>query len=376
MRPLILISSLCTGGAERVTVSYLCRESHSCNDTFLCTVADRVDDNFKKELSDSGVVIHSIKARRLLDPVALLRLLYFIKKNRVDFIHAHGQDASILAAVAKLILGIPVIITRHVLDEPSRNWRERSRSKLALLAIRNADRVVAVSNAVAERLRDIAGISQDALKVIPNGVDLESFDRPDLLSKREAIRRSLGLNSEDKIVLVPAVLREGKGHELVIDTLSQLKARIPGLRFLFAGTGEHEGFLKRKAAPFGNAVIFLGQRDDIPQLLFASDLVLLPSLSEALPTCLIEAAAAGRPIVATCVGGIGEIIKDRVTGILIPPNDSDALVKALELMLNDYALARSFGESAKELAYRNFSIDVQVKRTIALWSGVVEGETL
>lgn len=371
--PLILLSSLATGGAERVTVSFLRRLQQRGMEALVCTVTARHDGPLAAELSSSGVRRYDLGARRLADPLAAWRLLRLLRRQPIALVHAHGQDASILGAAVRSLVGVPLIITRHVLDEPSVTWRQRLRARLALWAIRQADAVVAVSSAAADRLAELARLPRAAIHVIPNGIELERFDQPQFSTCRTELRRSLGFDPQDQLVLVPAVLREGKGHERLIQAAPALRARVPAVRILFAGGGPRERALRLQAQSADGAIIFLGPRQDIPELLAACDLVVLVSDAEALPTALIEAAAAGRPVVATRVGGAAEVVEHGRTGWLVPPDDPVALVEAMANLLNDRRRARAFGATARQLAYERFSIDLQLERTLALWSEVVRG---
>lgn len=373
MRPLVLISRLETGGAERVTVSFLRRLARNKTKAMVCTVTARHDGRLVAELSDAGVIRHDLCARRLADPSALLRLIRLFQRERIDIVHAHGQDASILGAAARSLSSVPLVVTRHVLDEPSADLRQSLRARFALAAARRADAVVAVSSAVADRLAEIANLPRAAIRVIPNGIELERFERVELTARRAELRRALGFGPDDSLVLVPAVLREGKGHEILIEALPALRARVPSARVVFGGGGEREAALCLQARPHGDAVVFLGPREDIPELLAACDLVVLPSLAEALPTALIEAAAAGRPVVATRVGGTAEVVENGHTGLLVPPNDPNALADAAAILLTNRERARAFGEAAHRHAHERFAVDLQVKRTLALWAEIVGG---
>jgi glycosyltransferase involved in cell wall biosynthesis len=340
----------------------------------VCTVTDRHDNGLLvAELSKAGISRHDLCARRLADPIALIRLIRLIQRERIDIVHAHGQDASILAAIAKHFSKVPLVITRHVLDEPSKNWRQSLRARFALAAIRSADAVVAVSSAVADRLADIAHLPRSDIRVIQNGVEIDKFNRPELIVRRDEFRKELGFEPDHYLVLVPSVLREGKGHEVLFEAIPSIRERLPNTYVLLAGVGECEAELRIQARLLGDAVVFLGQREDIPELLSACDLVVLPSLAEALPTALIEAAAAGRPIVATRVGGTEEIIEHGSTGFLLPPNDSILLAEYIIKILSDPALARKFGEEASSLSHKRFSIDLQIKQTLELWKEVKGG---
>lgn len=370
VRPLVLISELTTGGAERVTTSLLCRWVERGEEAEVCTVTDRHDGPLAFELAHAGVPRHNLGARRLTDPQALVRLVRLLDDKRFDLVHAHGQDATILAAAARRVRRVPLVVTRHVLDEPAVNARQRARARCALLAIRNADTVVAVSFAAADWLAQLANIPRAEIQVIPNGTDVDRFDRPRLRAERSDLRRKIGLEQGDRMILVPAVLRNGKGHEVLLEALPRIHEYVPTAKLFFAGTGNRSGALQTLALPYQDAIVFLGQRDDIPELLLASDVVTLPSFAEALPTALIEASAAGRPIVASRVGGTPEVVRDNETGVLVPPGDPSELAAAIVDLLINPAKANRLATAAQQRARGLFRIEQQVDRTAALWSSV------
>ncbi len=370
MRPLVLISSLATGGAERVTLSFLrCLAAHS-RPVPLCTVSSRRDELVTGGDPGAGIVRYGLGARRLADPLALFRLVRLVRRRRINLLHAHGQDASILAALARGFAPLRLVITRHVLEEPCNGWRQRARAGLTLAALRRADAVIAVSTAAAHQLSSLAHIPLQEIRVIRNGIDLPRFNAPDLSARAAAIRQTLGVTDRTALVLVPAVLREGKGHEVLLNAWGAVRAQFPDARLAVAGAGEREAALREQAHSHGKSVIFLGMCDTMEALLAASDLVVLPSLAEALPTVLMEAAAVGRPVVATRVGGIPEIVEHGRTGILVPPLRPDALARAILALLLDPERAQEVGAAARVLAREQFSVQTQVRRTLEFWEQV------
>lgn len=370
-RSLVLISSLAPGGAERVVVSLACRLAARGHRAVLCTLTSRHDDaRLADQLRQAGVTRHDLGARRLSNPSAVLRYLRLLARSGSEVVHAHGQDAWILACLARRVTPVPLVLTRHVLDEPAGTWRQSLRRRAALAAARRADALVAPSSATADWLARLAGVCASRIQVIPNGVDLECFDRPMGAAAREALRRSIGCAAHERVVLIPAVLRHGKGHDVLLDALPVIRQMVPQVRVVFAGGGEREAELRQRAAPHGSGVVLLGHRNDVPQLLAACDLVVLPSYAEALPTALIEAAAAGRPVVATRVGGTADIVEHGVTGLLVPPGDPSALAEAVAAVLNDPTTADRFGQAARVVAHHRFSLDGHVDRTLELWSRV------
>ena len=367
VRPLVLISSLAAGGAERVAVSVVCRLARRGHRAVLCTLTSRVDEEqFTRELRQSDVLRHDLGARRLAEPRACVAYLRFLLRSGFNVVHAHGQDAWILAAAIRRVTSVPLVLTRHVLDEPAETWRLSLRRRCALAAARRGDALVAPSSATAERLAELAGICSSRIHVIPNGVDLDRFELRDAPTTRADLRRTLGLSGHQPMVLVPAVLRQGKGHDVLLDALPLIQAECPEVRIVLAGGGERETELRERS--YGSAVTVLGHRTDIPELLAACDVVALPSLAEALPTVLIEAGAARRPVVATRVGGTAEIVEHGVSGLLVPPGDSRALAAAIVTVLNDPAKAHAFGDAGRTVAHYRYSLDAHVDRTLELWS--------
>ncbi len=373
MKSLVLISGLPLGGAETVTAAFLCRLAAQGRPVPLCTVTARHDGPLVARLGDAGVPRFDLGARRLADPSALRRLIRLLHRERVGLVHAHGQDASILAATARRLDGFRLVITRHVVDEPADDWRQRLRVRAALHAIRRSDAPVAVSRAAARRLAELVPATEGRIRVVTNGIDLALYDRPELREARDGIRFSLGLEPDEPVFLVPAVLRPGKGHYVLLDAIPRIRARVPRACILLAGDGELEHDLRARAAVLGQAVRFLGRRDDMPALLAASDLVVLPSLAEALPTVLMEAAAAERPVVATRTGGTAEVVEDGVTGLLVPPGDPVQLADAVASLLTDVRRARAMGDAGRRKATESFGLDTQIERTLELWEEVGTG---
>jgi glycosyltransferase involved in cell wall biosynthesis len=363
-----LLSSLAAGGAERVVVSLACRLAQRGYDTPVCTLTSRCDTHLAEELRDGGVIRYDLGARRLSDSRAVFRYLRLLSRSSIDVVHAHGQDAWILAALARRLTTVPLILTRHVLEEPAETWRQSLRRRCALEAVRWADSLVAPSSATAERLAELVGICASRIHVIPNGIDLDQFHYPS--ASREEIRRALGCAAHERLLLLPAVLRQGKGHEVLLEALPAIRRSVPHVRVIFAGGGDREAELRERAEPYGDSVIFLGHRSDLPDLLAACDLVVLPSYSEALPVALIEAAAAARPAVATRVGGTAAIVEHGVTGLLVPPGNPGALAEAVVAVLSDQQRLHAFGQAARIAARHRFSLDGHADRTLELWSNV------
>jgi glycosyltransferase involved in cell wall biosynthesis len=371
-QPLILLSSLAQGGAERVTVSFGCELARRGLPVTVCTLTDRHDGALADELAHAGVRRVDLGGRRLADPRLVPRYLRLLSRHSIDLVHAHGQDAWILGAAARRLGHTPLVLTRHVLDEPDTNWREALRRRNALWAARCADRLVTPSSAASDRLAELTGIDPSRIAVVPNGIDLSNFDRPDLDRRRGELRHALDVEPGEPLVLVPAMLRRGKGHDVLLAAMPAVLQSAPRVRVLFAGSGEAGDALRRLAAPLGRSVTFLGSRSDMPELYAACDLVVLASDAEVQPVSLIEAAAAGRPVVATRVGGTPDVVIDGLTGVLVPPGDPEMLARAIVSVLADPHRAAAKGEAARRHVQPRFSMSSFVDETLGIWRDAID----
>ncbi len=208
------------------------------------------------------------------------------------------------------------------------------------------DRYIAVSNEVKERLRKDMAVPESKIKVVHNGIRLARFSR----QTDPELRRELTQGSGRPIVLTPARLHSQKGHIYLL----QAAALVPDALFVLAGEGPERRSLEDVAKGLGleTRVRFLGQREDIPDLLACCDVFVLPSLYEGLPLSVLEAMAAGKPVVATRIGGTAEAVVHGVTGMLVPPENPRELAAAIRTLLADSSLLPVLPKRA-EPALRN-----------------------
>jgi glycosyltransferase involved in cell wall biosynthesis len=250
--------------------------------------------------------------------------------------------------------GVPrLVLTEHIVGQPhSPGQKLLKRRELA-----RADAVTAVCGAVAESLVHDYGVPRDRVRVVPNGADL-----PDEAAEQPAARRmraALGASAIRPLWVCAARLEEQKGHALLLEALAELRRR--GLDFVvaLAGEGSQRESLERRVAGLGlsDCVRFLGMVEEIGPLLAAADGVVMPSRWEGLPLTLLEALARGRPVVASAVGGIPEVIEDRISGRLVPPGDVAALTEALEWLHRRADLAAALGREGAARVRESFTWD-------------------
>lgn len=257
---------------------------------------------------------------------------------KFDLAHIHagiGWEGHGLSRAA-VDAGVPVIVrTEHlpyVLTDPDQIAEHRD-------AVGSLHALICVSDASRESYY-AAGIARDSIDVVRNGVAPRSPR-----CERAETRAKLDLAQDARLAIVVARLSPQKNHAALIAAMPAVLARCPQLVLAFAGDGPLDEPLRASAAPFGPAIRFLGARDDVPDLLAAADLFVLPSLFEGLPLSLIEAMAAGLPIVASEIGGIDEVVESGVTGLLVPP---DRLAGALIALLLDRERAAAMGRAGRQ----------------------------
>lgn len=268
-----------------------------------------------------------------------------------DLLHTHLGNADLMGGLAARSLGIPTVSTIHVMEWDT-GRRERAKARLMDLARRHCSAaVITVSDRARAALLE-AGYGRGARVVtVHNGVDAD----PEPGKGRE-VRAQLGLDAHDLVVTMVSVLRDGKGHEVAVEAVRALRGRHPHLRLLIVGDGPQRDRVHHLAGELGGAAVLAGHRDDVMNVLDASDVLLHPSHADAFPTALLEAFAASVPVVATAVGGIPEIVTDGETGVLIaPPPRSEAVARALESVIEDRALRLRLGAAGRARFEAEFS---------------------
>jgi glycosyltransferase involved in cell wall biosynthesis len=280
------------------------------------------------------------------------RLCWLIYRHRIDLIHVNSYVPGNYARLAAALMQVPIIID-HWHGFTRFNGKRRL---ICRVLARCTDLSLAVSQGVKDYLLQEIGLDPAKIRVVANGVDVAAIDaaRPG-----PAVRRDLGLLENVPVVgLVGRLDHWGKGHKELFTAMAQIRARHP-VHALMVGGGRRIDEVRQVAASLGLAgqVHFLGQRQDVPDLLNAMDIFVLPSYSEGVSLALLEAMAAGLPVIATAVGGLPEVVTDGQTGLLIPPRDAAALDGALTRLLSDPSLAKQLGENARRYVRKHFSLE-------------------
>ncbi|MEW6074248.1 MAG: glycosyltransferase [Planctomycetota bacterium] len=279
-----------------------------------------------------GHPVAEVAMRSDLDLPAVLSLRSLLRRGAFDLVHLHTGRATWLGGLAARLAGVPALTTRRM-DRPVRpGWRTR------LVYRRLVRRAAAISPAVLARLR-AGGVPAERLRLIPSAVDDSRLAAPPLApGERAAVRAAFGADPDAPVLLALASLVPRKGLDVLLDALARLAPMPPGLRLWIAGDGPERGALEARARAGGLAaqVRFLGRREDAERLLAACDVLVLPSRREGLGVAALEGMAAGRPIVASRVGGLAEAVGEEgeeEAGLLVPPGDPAALAAALARLL-------------------------------------------
>lgn len=292
-----------------------------------------------------------------LDLGLIGRLRRLLREHRPDVLHLHSRRGpEILGAIAGRLHGVPVVYSRRI-DNAETRW-------LVPLKYRLYDRVVAISSAIGDVLAE-AGVPRDKIRVVRSAFMPEPVDS----IGRAELRAEFGWPSDSFVVAVIAQLIRRKGHAVLLEAMPRLLAAIPTLRVLFLGKGPLQQELQGaiEAAALQQHVQLAGFREDLPRLIGALDLVAHPAFAEGLGVSLLQASAAGVPIVAARAGGIPEAVRDNVNGLLVPPGDADALADAIIALSADPKRRSAMGEAGRQLIASEFSVDTMVEGNLAVY---------
>lgn len=343
-----LIGTLSVGGAERTLVDLANGLDRDAFEATIWTIDDLGP--LATELEDH-VTVRSLQATSKADLAAPLRFVAALRRERPDILQSFLFYDNTLATLAGLFSTETTVITgvRSVPNEPN-----RFRSLVRRVTLRLADHIVSNSKAGAEFIVD-HGADPDRVSVVHNGRDLEAYQNGTACPE---LRESLGIPPEASVVGTVGRLIERKGHYDLLEAWPLVLAEHPGAQLMIVGDGPEREGLETRARELGiwNSVHLPGTRDDVPAVLDLMDVFVFPSHFEGLPGALLEAMAAGLPIVATPVDGNTELITDGESGIYTPVADPESLGNRIDQLLSDPELSSQLGDSAACVANEVFTL--------------------
>ncbi|MDQ3704901.1 MAG: glycosyltransferase [Chloroflexota bacterium] len=367
IRVLQLIDQLGTGGAESLQYTLAASIDRKRFAWHVCALR-KSDESLKvhQDLLKIGVPVSILDQKNVYDVRALLKLVRYIHRYRIDIIHTHLAGADILGRVAGFLTRRPVVSSIHLLHGDLLDAPARRQLLLKITARWMCRRIVVVADSMRQETAEWLGLPLTRVETIVNGVDTTKFQRENI--DPVEVKRSL-VGGDYPLVVSIARLTAQKGHSDLVTAAGIVASAVEGVRFAFVGDGPLRADLASRieAQGLSDTVLLLGTRDDIRHILAASDVFALSSLQEGLPVAVLEAAAAGLPIVATGVGGVPEVIRDGTTGLLVQPGDPQAMADAIIALLTAPRRARELAAAAKELVEREYSTQAWSRKWEALY---------
>jgi len=295
----------------------------------------------------------------------LLRLAAFLRRQDFHILHAHDLWANLLAVPAAKLARVPVIISSQR-DLSHLDFYSTKRKKWLRMLQKGSTAVVTNARSIRDGLVNHERFASSKVRVIYNGVDMDRF-------AQAKPNRALFNQVPDigkVIVLVGNMHTDVKGHPTLIAAASGVVQEFPDTRFVMVGDGAMRPSLEQKVSELGlgENFLFLGRRNDVPQILASSDIAVLPSKAEGLPNAVLEYLAAGLPTIASNVGGNAEVLENEQTGMLVPSGSVEALAEALLRVLRDPALAHRLGTNGQQAVRERFSFERLIQAMGAMYS--------
>ncbi len=327
---------------------------------FRILIACQPGSHLEREAQRHGLTVRPVAMRGAFDVRACWRLRRLMQTAEVDLVHTHSSIDAWLAGFAAKSLHLPVVRSRHV-SIPVKRRRNFVYNALC-------DRIISSGEAIREVLIT-GGVDPEKIVAIPAGVDTAQF-HPTVSGA--AVRRAFGINGP--VIGTVAMLRYSKGHRVLLRAIPEILRTEPEAVFLWVGDGVGRAALQQEVAEAGvqAKVHMAGFREDIPVCLAAMDVVVLPSIkSDGVPQVILQALAMRKPVVASAVGGIPEVIQHQRTGVLVPPNDPQALAEAVVQVLRDPQSAAAWAQAGGQLIDTHYALEYMIDRTAAVYTAVL-----
>lgn len=350
-----IIGGLPVGGAERLFVDLF--NALDCNEKLVVLLREVDDGPSMLPNLEPGSNVHIVPVRKKNLPFDLLRFAKFLRAERCGVVHSHMFWANLYTAIAAAIARVPVVVTsehgRNEWKNAWHRWAERS------LISRIADKRLCVSEDILKCRRDVDGVPESLLEVLPNGTRI-----PEVRERRR---------SDETVIGTVGRLVAAKDYPTLVESVAILLSRGYRLRTEIVGDGpERETILRAvKAAQVEEHVSLVGYQDNIGEWLSRWTVFVSSSIREGQPVALLEAMAHGLPCVATAVGGVPDTIREGAEGLLVPPRRADMLADAIAGLLDDQDRMHALGRAARQRVIDDFSIDAVARRCVELYEEIL-----
>lgn len=319
-----------------------------------------------------GIEVVDLRMRARMDIFALIRLYKLLRITKPDIVHTHLFRADLFGPLVAKLTGIPVVLSSV------HNVESFYQNPLVQIALRTSyrlcDYIITISDAVKLPLVNSVRVPASKLRRIHYGLDWT----PSEIENAERLRMEYGFTDKDIVIGTVGRFVEQKGHRYLIESFAHIRQKVPQAKLLIVGQGKElrkELGLLISRLRLENDVVLTGYKDNIPALMHAIDLFALPSLWEGLGLVLLEAMAAGKPVVASAVDAIPEIVVDGTTGFLVPAKDSVALADAISCVLLEPVLWQKFGEAGRARVRENFTSRSMVEKTCQVYEAALRKHT-
>lgn len=360
-RILHLMATNFYGGPEKQIVEHL---RNIDRDKFLpvvCSFIEKGNPNeFLNKASDVGISAHEVVMPSPVDMSALTKLIRLIRDNEIDLMCVHGYKSCVMGWLAARYLRVPILAfsrgyTSENLKIAFYNWLERK-------FLGRMDGIIAVSKGQLEKLEKLK-VRNKKTWVVHNAIRVNNTSPDKAVEKRRDIFNLLGIPADGKLVVAAGRFSPEKGHRYLVAAISQMGEKAKKVYFVFCGDGPCRIDLEKQAKTAGilKNCRFPGFRKDLQNFFHAMDLMVLPSLSEGLPNVILEAFALKKPVVATWVGGVPEVVDDGVSGFLSPPADPQRLAELITIALSDKKRMEEMGIAGFDKVKRAFSVEGQTQ---------------
>ena len=334
------------------TIPYFDQSSYN---VLLCVLRSR--DNLTSHFEKKGInVVHL--GRSKLDPLTIVDIIKIIKNNNIDLIHCHGYGSANFGRLARVFTSTKVIVHSHDDDRYYPLYQKISDRILKKFT----DLGIAVSEAVKKASVEIRKIPEEKMLVLHNGIIFDEFKIPED-DEISIEKKKWNLEENSKIIGTIAKLREEKGVEYLIRAVPHVLKEFPNSNFIIVGDGNLRDHLENLAKELGvgKNIIFTGFLENVTPVLSTFDVQVLPSITEGFGLVIVEGMTMGKPVIATNVGGVNEIIKDGENGLLVSSRDPEALADKIIYLLKNPEQAKNLGITAK-VDSRRFDIKIHVKK--------------
>jgi glycosyltransferase involved in cell wall biosynthesis len=358
-----IISSYTRGGAEQILTENI-RGFDRNKFSFTVACLYFIDPEHERILKSMDVDVYSHLITQKYQAFVILKLYKIVKKyqSKILFLFTDNRDAIFYGILAAKMANVPVVIgASHCIGM----WGgKRSISKYSKFMLPFIDKIIAVSKTHKEYLSKEEGIKREKIEVIYNGVDVELYNPKE---KDINLIKKLGFNPEFPLIGVIAGLEPEKGVDIFLHSASEVLRSFPKVQFLIAGDGTQRKNLEdlAKRLNISEKIRFLGYRADIYDIMPLLDIYVSPSLpaGDNFSVVVLEAMACEIPVIATDVGSRREQVIEGKNGFLVPPYDSKAITKRIEILLRDKELAKEMGKNGREMAERSFNYQTMIKKT-------------